>query len=68
MVFPQPCIRDSLYRSVYRVPRNSGHLCLEIELIFPISKNNTSSKKRNFYRGDYKTANSKILEIDWNIG
>ena len=46
---------------------NSDHLCLEIELIFPISKDNISSKKRNFYRGDYKTANSKLLEIDWNV-
>ena len=26
-----------------------------------------SSKKRNFYRGDYKTTNSKLLEIDWNV-
>ena len=42
-------------------------MCLEIELIFPISKDYISSKKRNFYRGDYKTANSKLLEIDWNV-
>ena len=46
---------------------NSDHLCLEIELTFPETKNNISTKKRNFYRGDYKTANSKLSEIEWHV-
>ena len=47
--------------------RNSDHLCLEIELTFPETKNIISTKKRNFYRGDYKTANSKLSEIEWHV-
>ena len=46
---------------------NSDHLCLEIELIFPVLTNNITTKKRNFYRGDYKTANSKLSDINWDI-
>ena len=46
---------------------NSDHLCLEIELTFPGTKNNISTKRRNVYRGDYKTASSKLSEIDWHV-
>ena len=46
---------------------NCDHLCLEIELIFPMSKDNMTSEKGNFYSGDYKTANSKLLKIEWNV-
>ena len=42
---------------------NSDHLCIEIELIFPVLTENISTKRRNFYRGDYKSANSKLTDI-----
>ena len=41
---------------------NSDHLCFEIELTFPITKDDLSTKKEDVYRSDYKTANSKYLQ------
>ena len=46
---------------------NSDHLCIEIELIFPVLTENISTKRRNFYRGDYKSANSKLTDINWEV-
>ena len=43
---------------------NSDHLCLEIELIFPISKDYISSKKRNFYRGSVSARPEFLGVID----
>ena len=46
---------------------NSDHLCIEIELIFPVLTENISTKRRNFYRGDYKSLNSKLTDINWEV-
>ena len=45
----------------------SQKMCRRIVLSTIVLIPYISSKKRNFYRGDYKTANSTLLEIDWNV-
>lgn len=42
---------------------SSDHLCLELELSIPISSSIPVSKQRNFYKGDYETANQKLSHI-----
>lgn len=46
---------------------NSDHLSIELDLNFHSSDNVSNVKRRNYYRGDYITANRKISEVDWCV-
>ena len=46
---------------------NSDHLCIGIELTCPVVEINVDTVRRNFYRGDYKSANVKLSEINWEV-
>ena len=44
---------------------NSDHLSVEIELIFPKHVSQSYTEKRNFYKGDYASANEKLSSVNW---
>ena len=44
---------------------NSDHLSIEIELTFPRKISQSYSEKRNYYKGDYISANRKLSDVDW---
>ena len=45
---------------------NSDHLSVEIELTFPRHISQACTEKRNFYKGDYISANTKLSEVNWS--
>ena len=44
---------------------NSDHLSIEIELTFSRKISQSYSEKRNYYKGDYISANRKLSDVDW---
>ena len=45
---------------------NSDHLSIEAELIFPKKVSKSYAEKRNYYKGDYMSANVKLSNINWS--
>ena len=45
---------------------NSDHLSIEAELIFPKKVSRSYAEKRNYYKGDYMSANVKLSNINWS--
>ena len=45
---------------------NSDHLSIETELTFPRNIPQSCVEKRNFYKGDYISANTKLSEVNWS--
>ena len=45
---------------------NSDHLSIEAELIFPKKVSKSYAEKRNYYKGDYMSANEKLSNINWS--
>ena len=45
---------------------SSDHLSVEIELTFPRHISQSCTEKRNFYKDDYISANTKLSEVNWS--